>query len=136
MPIPCQGFTFTWGGQTLSEVQELQVNLQRDLPLGRTTTWTPNLGEVQLLGFSIANLPTSEYGKRKQLTITAPASTIRVTNKAPPHNGTASTSTPSLTLCDVDCIYQGANISAAANGVVRFAHVFKVMDTVGAASNP
>ena len=136
MPIPCQGFTFTWGGQTLSEVQELEVNLQRDLPLGRSTTWTPNLGEVRLLSLSATNLPTSEYGRRKRLVINAPAATIRRTNTAWPHNGTTTTSTPAATLCDVDCIYRGVTMSATANGVVRFAHVFKVMDTVGAATNP
>ena len=133
MPIPCQGFTFTWGGQTLSEVQELEVNLQRDLPLGRSTTWTPNLGEVRLLSLSIANLPTSEYGRRKQLTIQAPPATIR---RYPPLNGATAVNTPAATLCDVDCIYRGVTINATANGVVRFAHVFKVMDTVGQPTNP
>lgn len=133
MPIPCQGFTFTWGGATLSEVQELEVNLQRDLPLGRTTTWTPNPGEVRLLSLSIANLPTSEYGKRKRLIINAPAATVR---RTPAIGGSTALNTPAATLCDVDCIYRGVTINATANGVVRFAHVFKVMDTVGAATNP
>ena len=136
MPIPCQGFTFTWGGATLSEVQELEVNLQRDLPLGRSTTWTPNLGEVRLLSLSIGNLPTSEYGRRKRLVINAPAATIRRTNTAWPHNGTTTTSTPAATLCDVDCIYKGVTINGTANGVVKFAHAFMVMDTVGAPTNP
>ena len=120
MAIPCQGFTFTWGGQTLSEVQELEIDLQRGLPLGRTTTWTPTLGEVRLLGFSITNLPTSEYGRRKRLIIQCPPSTAG----------------GSLTLCDVDCIYQDANIRANTNDAVRFAHVFRVMDTVDAPTNP
>lgn len=119
MAIPCQGFTFTWGGQTLFEVQELEVDLQRGLPLGRTTTWTPNLGEVRLLGFSITNLPTSEYGRRKRLVIQCPN----------PAGG-------SITLCDVDCIYQDTNIRANANDAVRFAHVFRVMDTTGAPTTP
>lgn len=118
MAIPCQGFTFTWGGATLSEVQELEVDLQRGLPIGRTVAWTPNLGEVRLVGFSLANLPTSEYGRRKRLTIVAPSSAGNVT------------------LCDADCIYQDSNISATANGVVRFAHVFRVQDTVDAPTNP
>lgn len=121
MAIPCQGFTFTWGGQTLSEVQELEIDLQRGLPLGRTTTWTPTLGEVRLLGFSITNLPTSEYGRRKRLTIQCPASTA---------GGGA------VTLFDSDCIYQDTNTRANANDAVRFAHTFRVMDTVGAPTNP
>ena len=98
----------------------MEIDLQRGLPLGRTTTWTPNLGEVRLLGFSITNLPTSEYGRRKQLVI-----------KCPP-----TTAGGELTLCDVDCIYQDTNIRANANDAVRFAHVFRIMDTVGAPTNP
>ena len=120
MAIPCQGFTFTWGGQTLSEVQELEIDLQRGLPLGRTTTWTPTLGEVRLLGFSITNLPTSEYGRRKRLVIQCPPTAA---------GGT-------LVLFDADAIYQDANIRANANDAVRFAHVFRVMDTVDAPTNP
>lgn len=120
MAIPCQGFTFTWGGATLSEVQELEIDLQRGLPLGRTTTWVPTLGEVRLVSLSIANLPTSEYGRRRRLVIQCPPSTA---------GGT-------LTLCSVDCIYQDANIRAAANDAVRFVHVFRVMDTDGAPTNP
>jgi hypothetical protein len=142
MPIPCQGFTLTWGGTSLSEVQELELNLQRDLPLGRTTTWTPSLGTINLLGFSTgrgattATLAIAEYGKRRQLVIQAPAATAVISNRAWPHNGTTATATPAMTLCNVDCIYRGAKITASANGVVRFAHVFKVMDTVGAPTNP
>lgn len=120
MAIPCQGFTFTWGGQTLDEVQELEIDLQRGLPLGRVTTWTPTLGEVRLIGFSIANLPTSEYGRRKRLVIACPPSTAG----------------GSITLFDSDAIYQDANIRANANDSVRFAYVFRVMDTVGAPTNP
>jgi hypothetical protein len=119
MAIPAQGFTFTWGGTPLLEVQELEVDLQRGLPLGRITTFTPTLGEVRLLAFSSSGLPTSEYGRRKRLTIQCPI----------PSGG-------SITICDVDCIYQDANYAAVANGAVRFVHVFKIMDTVGAPTNP
>jgi len=121
MAIPCQGFTFTWGGQTLSEVQALEADIYGgELPLGRTTTWTPNLGEVRLLGFSIANLATADYGKRKRLTITCPPNTAG----------------GSLTLFDSDCIYSGYRVDSQANDAVRFAFTFRVMDTLGAPSNP
>lgn len=119
MPIPCQGFTFTWAGTALSEVQEMEADLFGSLPTGRTTNWSPDRGEVRLLGFSIANLATTDYGKRRRLIITAPR-----------------TAGGNLTVFDADCIYQGANIRATANDAVRFAYVFKVMDTVGAATNP
>lgn len=120
MAIPCQGFTFTWGGASLSEVQALEVNLERGLPLGRVTTWTPNQGELRLIGFSISNLSASEYGLRKRLVIQCPPSTA---------GGT-------LTLFDSDCIYQDLYITANANEAVRFAYVFRVMDSVGAPSHP
>ena len=117
MAIPCQGLTLTWGGQTLSEMQALEIDLfQGALPQGRTTAWTPNIGDVRLTGFSIANLSAAEYGKRKRLTITGPGGVG--------------------TLFDSDCIYNGCRIDASANDAVRFAFTFRVMDTLGAPSNP
>jgi hypothetical protein len=121
MPIPCQGFTLTWGGQTLQEVQSLEIDLfQAELPQGRTVIWTPNIGDVRLLGFSAANLSTAEYGKRKTLKIDSPA-------------GTAG---GSLTLLEVDCIYSGYRVDSLVNEAVRFAYTFRVQDTLGAPSIP
>lgn len=119
MAIPCQGFTFTWAGNTLGEVQELEVALDRGLPLGRTTNWTPNLGEVRLITFSPTNIGSADYGRRRRLIIQCPTTT----------GGT-------LTMFDSDCIYQDTNIVASANDAVRFAHILRVMDTVGAPTNP
>lgn len=121
MAIPCQGVTFTWGGQTLSEVQELEVDLQRGLPIGRSVIWTASPGEVRLLGFSITNLPGSEYGTRKRLTIQCMSATA---------GGSL------VTLFDADCVYRDTNTRANANDAVRFAHTFSVMDTLNAPSNP
>jgi len=120
MAIPCQGFTITWGGSTLSEVQALEADIYGgELPQGRTTTWTPNLGEVRLLAFSLTNLATSDYGRRKRLTVTAPVQP-----------------SGSVTLFDSDCIYSGYRVDSQANDAVRFAFTFRVMDTVGAPTNP
>jgi hypothetical protein len=120
MAIPCQGFTITWGGQTLQEVQSLELDAQRGLPLGRTTTWTPSLGTLRLAGFSTDHLPDSEYGRRKQLTFT----------------GRTASAGALVTFFDRDCIYEDARIEATANEVVRFAFTFRVQDTLGAQSNP
>jgi hypothetical protein len=121
MPIPCQGFTLTWGGQTLAEVQAIEIDLFRgELPLGRTVAWTPNIGDVRVLGFSRANLPASEYGKRKTLRIDSPA-------------GTAG---GSLTLLEADCIYSGYRVDSLVNEAVQLAFTFRVQDTLGASSNP
>jgi hypothetical protein len=120
MAIPCQGFTFTWGGSALLEIKEMELNLTRGLPQGRSVVWTSQNGDVRLLSLARVNLPDSEYGKRRTLNITCPVSTS---------GGT-------VTLLNVDCIYQDTLTNASANDAVQFAHVFKVMDTVGAPSNP
>ena len=119
MAIPCQGFTFTWGGNTLQQVQLLEVEAFGDtLPQGRTTAWTPDLGSVRLTGFSLANLATSDYGTRKRLTITCPDG-----------EGT-------LSVFDSDCIYSGYAVESQANNAVRFVFTFRIQDTVGAPTNP
>lgn len=123
MPIPCHGFTFTWGGAQLQEVRELSIAQERGLPLQRNGTWTLTLGTVNIAGFSTAALPESDYGTRKRLTITCPV-------------GTATTLGPTQTLFDRDCIFQDRVVTAEVNDAVRFDHVFRIMDTVGAASNP
>jgi len=120
MAIPCQGFTITWGGQSLQEVQSLELDAQRGLPLGRVTTWTPSLGTLRIALFSTAHLPESEYGRRKQLKL----------------EGRTATSGPAVTFFDRDCIYEDQRIEATANNVLRFAVTFRVMDTVGAPTNP
>jgi hypothetical protein len=125
MAIPCQGFTITWGGQPLQEVQSLELDAQRGLPLGRVTTWTPSLGTLRIAAFSTAHLPESEYGRRKRLTLTGLTSTVFTASPG-----------PVVTFFDHDCIYEDARIEAVANEVVRLAFTFRVQDTVGAPTNP
>ena len=119
MAIPCQGFTVSWGGVPLQEVQTLEINRERGLPIGRVYTWTPSWGTVEIAGFSTANLPESEYGRRKTLTF---------------EGRTASTGSVVKWL-ERDCIFENARIQATANDVVRFAFTFRIQDTVGAPTN-
>lgn len=126
MAIPCQGFTFTWDGLPLLQVAELEIAMQRGLPVARTVIWTPNIGEVRLIGFSPLNLSLAEYGKRKQLTIVAPI----------PQPLWTLYNAEFMTLLNSDCIYQDVTSTAASNDAIRFAYTFKVMDTVGAPSYP
>jgi hypothetical protein len=114
--------TVTWGGASLLEVREVNIDQDRGLPLQRDGTWTLQLGTVSVVGFSTANLAESEYGKRKQLVFTG-----RV--------GTA-TGAAAVTLFSRDCILQDRRIAATVNEAVQFDHIFRIMDTVGAASNP
>ena len=120
MPIPCQGFTITWASQPLQEVQALEIDAQRGLPIGRVTNWTPNFGTVRLSGFSTAYLPESEYGRRRRLQVIGPAAI----------GGAA------VTFFDRDCIYENLTVEAVANNVVRLAFTFRIQDTVGAPTNP
>jgi hypothetical protein len=120
MAIPCQGFTLTWGGQTLQEVQSLEIDAQRGLPIGRTVTWTPNFGTLRIAAFATAHLPESEYGRRKRLTF----------------SGRTATGGSAVTFFDRDCIYEDARIEATANDAIRFAFTFRIQDTVNAPSNP
>ena len=120
--IPCQGFPSTWGGSALYNVQQLEVDLTKGLPTGRTTAWSPKQGTVKLIGFSSINLPYSEYGRRKTLEIVCPVKSV--------------SNTATITILSSDCIYQDVNVQAQANGALTFAYVFTVMDTVGAPTNP
>jgi hypothetical protein len=120
MAIPAQGMTFTWGTATLQEVQALELDLTRGLPVGRITTWTPSLGTIRLESFNRLGLPVSEYGRRKTFTILA-----RV-----------STAVPAEKVFESDCIFEDARVEVVANDAFRFAFAFKVMDTVGAPTNP
>jgi hypothetical protein len=120
MAIPAQGFTITWGGAALQEVAEISIDQERGLPLQRNGTWTLNLGTVRIAGFSTANLAESEYGRRKVLIF----------------EGLTASSGSVVQWFNRDCILQDRRISAQANDVVRFDHVFRIMDTVGAVTNP
>jgi hypothetical protein len=120
MAIPCQGFTITWGGQSLQEVATLEYDATRGLPIGRTVTWTPNLGTLRLSGYSTAHLPESEYGRRRPLVF----------------SGRTASTGAAVTFFNRDCIYEDARIEAAANNVVRFAFTFRVQDTLNAPTNP
>lgn len=120
MAIPCQGFTVSWGGLALEEVQTLDINRDRGLPIGRTVTWTPNFGTIEIAGFSTANLPESEYGRRKKLVF----------------EGRTATSGTVVKWLERDCIFENARIQAIANDAVRFAFTFRIQDTVDAPTNP
>lgn len=117
MAIPCQGFTITWGTSALAEMRELTISQERGLPLQRDGTWTLNLGTVRIAGFSPANLDESEYGQRRRLIVQCPAT---------------ATGGSTITIFDRDAIFQDRVVTAEANQVVRFDHVFRIMDTVGA----
>lgn len=120
MPIPCQGLTITWNSQALSEVQQIDFSLDRGLPVGRTVTWTPNFGSIEIASFSSAVMAESQWGRRCRLVV----------------QGRTAMAAPLLTFFDRDCIYENTRVQMLANDAMRFAYTFRVQDTVGAPTNP
>jgi hypothetical protein len=118
MATRVSGVSVTWGGAAVSEVSEATLALVREQPAARSARWTLDLGEVTLPAYTRTALPESQYGVRARLTITAQND-----------QGTATTST--FTVFDADCVYLGSEVAGELNGVWRFDHRFKVMDTVG-----
>ena len=121
MAHPAQGMTFTWGGNALAEVSEFEVAQDRGPGQSRDGTWTLNLGTVRIAGFSTANIPETDYSKRRRLIITMPATTTPGSARK-------------LTFFDSDCLYVDRTVSATANDVVRFDFTFRVMDSKAAPS--
>lgn len=123
MAIPVQGVTVQWGTVALQEVTALEFDLTRGLPLNRgtTTPWTMTLGTIRAEAIANNALPTSEYGKRKVLTVQYKD------NATPPQT---------QTLWQSDCIYEALTVQAPLNDVMRFAFTLRVMDTNGAGSYP
>ena len=118
MATRVSGVAVTWGGTAVQQVSSVTLDLVRDMPAARTARWTLDLGEVTLPAFTRTAVPESQYGVRARLTVTAQDD-----------QGTATSST--FTVFDADCVYLGAEVSGELNGVWRFDHRFRVMDTVG-----
>jgi hypothetical protein len=120
--IVLQGCTAQWGTATLTEVRQVEMDLQRGLPVGRQIPWTLDLGQVRVTMFGVGALTDAEYGKRRVLRIQVPSTTTP--GSAP------------ITLVNQDAIYTDVVVTADTNDVVRLAHVFRLMDTFNAPSTP
>jgi hypothetical protein len=64
------GVAATWDGLTFGEVTELRVTHGGSLPLARGSTWTLDLGTIEISCLSTANISTAKYGKRADVSIT------------------------------------------------------------------
>ena len=117
MAIPAQGLTFTWGGSTLQEVQELDISqaLQtaaqptvNRFAAGRTLSLLT--GEITLSGLSMSGLKPSSIGRARPLLITVPVS---VSQRLVLWHGIAQ--------------YTGQVVRAGVNGAVQLAHRFTLL---------
>jgi len=63
------GVTATWDGTSFGEVTELNVTHGGSLPLARASTWTLDVGTIEMKCLSTANISTATYGKRATVSI-------------------------------------------------------------------
>ena len=64
------GVTATWNSTNFGEVTELSVTHGGAMPLARASTWTLDIGTIEIKCLTTANISTANYGKRSLLTIT------------------------------------------------------------------
>ena len=64
------GVTATWNSTNFGEVTELSVTHGGAMPLARASTWTLDVGTIEIKCLTTANISTANYGKRSLLTIT------------------------------------------------------------------
>ena len=64
------GVTATWDSVNFGEVTELRVTHGGSLPLARGSTWTLDVGTIEIACLTTANISTAKYGKRAAVSIT------------------------------------------------------------------
>lgn len=148
MPIPAQGFTITFGGARLQDVQELTITPSQsgDGELGRDGRPAIDGGIVRLSSLEPIEKPRS--GKALSRDAIAAQLTIKcmgavqggafrrpgfrfprgVIIENPDFTVVVNTSTLRvITLLDHICRYEGGSISVSTNDVLRFDHQFTIL---------
>jgi len=69
MAIFASGVTATWDGTSFGEVTELKVTHGGSLPMARASTWTLDVGTIEISCLTTANISATNYGKRGTVTI-------------------------------------------------------------------
>lgn len=63
------GVTATFDGTGFGEVTELKVTHGGSLPMARGSTWTLDVGTIEIACLTTANISAAKYGKRGTFTI-------------------------------------------------------------------
>lgn len=105
------GITASWGGTNFSEVFDLSYSYGGGAAKGRDTPasgpiWTDEVGSVTLSCFGTTNIATSEYGKRKQLSISGGGASLTAY-----------------------AVYESVAVQYGLNDVTRFTVTFKLLDS-------
>lgn len=99
------GISVNWGGTEFQEVFDLSYTFGGALPVGRDSEWSDDLGSVSVSCFGTTHITTTEYGKRKELSITG---------------GGASLTT--------QAVFESLAVQYGLNDVTRFTATFKILD--------
>ena len=108
------GVTVSWGGTPFTEVTDLQWTYGGGMPKGRGAgdfRWTDEAGSLSVTCLGVSNVSTTEWGLRRQLSITQLSS-----------NGGTSTHLTSYAVCE------SVNVAYEVNGVTRYTVTFKLLD--------
>jgi len=69
MANECAGVTASWNSTNFGEVVEIKVNAGGSLPLARASTWSFDVGTIDISCLSTANVSLAQYGRKATLTI-------------------------------------------------------------------
>lgn len=112
MPIPCQGFTFTYAGTQLAEIRTLDFEYVADEADGARNRnggfISSDRGTIVLQGTSPQGMSNAQYRYGGTLTINCPAGTN------------------TLTVFQGYCVFNGMSVRAVANEAISFAYKFRV----------
>jgi hypothetical protein len=70
MATYANGVTAKWNSTDFGEITELSVTHGGAMPLARASTWTLDIGTIEIKCLTTANISTANYGKRADLAIT------------------------------------------------------------------
>jgi hypothetical protein len=99
-----QGVSISWGGTPFQEVTGLTWNYGGE-SRGRSVPWTPTAGSVSVECLGANNTATSNFGLRKQLTISGGGQSL--TNYA---------------------VWESVSVASELNGVTRYTVTLKLLD--------
>lgn len=69
MATYASGVTATFDGTSFGEVTEIRATHGGSLPMARASTWTLDVGTIEISCLATANISTAKYGKRGTVTI-------------------------------------------------------------------
>jgi hypothetical protein len=99
----CAGVTASWDSTNFGEVVEIKVNAGGSLPLARASTWSFDVGTIDISCLSTANVSLAQYGRKATLAISGGGLTF-----------------------STKAICERVQLSGKVNDIARYAVTFKI----------